>query len=237
MNAVKHGKPPMKFDDILTKYRKIAFSERDKGARFERLMHAYLLSDPLYANRFTDVWLWMDFPFRKGFGGKDTGIDLVARLTNGDYWAIQCKCHAADATIDKPAVDSFLATSSKTFLNDDLKTVSFAHRLWISTTNHWNKEAENTIRGQKPAVSKISLTQLQEAPINWEKLEKGVSGEHALVRKNSIKPHQQTALDKAHGHFALADRGKMIMACGTGKTFTALRVAENETQGKGTVQL
>lgn len=225
----------MKFDDILTKYRKIAFSERDKGDRFERLMLAYLLSDPLYANRFTNVWLWMDFPFRKDFGGKDTGIDLVARLTNGDFWAIQCKCYAADATIDKPAVDSFLATSSKTFPNEDLKTVSFAHRLWISTTNHWNKEAENTIRGQKPAVSKISLTQLQEAPINWEKLEKGVSGEHALVRKNSLKPHQQNALEKAHEHFGLADRGKMIMACGTGKTFTALRVAENETQGKGTV--
>lgn len=225
----------MKFDDILAKYRRIAFSERDKGDRFERLMRAYLLSDPLYANRFTDVWLWMDFPFRKDFGGKDTGIDLVARLSNGDYWAIQCKCYAADATIDKPAVDSFLATSSKTFLNDELKTVSFAHRLWISTTNHWNREAENTIRGQNPAVSKVSLSQLQEAPVNWEKLEKGISGEHALVRKNSIKPHQQTALDKAHEHFALADRGKMIMACGTGKTFTALRIAENETQGKGTV--
>ncbi len=31
---------PMNFDTILEKYRKISFSERDKGDRFERLMKA-----------------------------------------------------------------------------------------------------------------------------------------------------------------------------------------------------
>ena len=33
----------MSFQKILGKYRKIAFSERDKGDRFERLMQAYLM--------------------------------------------------------------------------------------------------------------------------------------------------------------------------------------------------
>ncbi|HPQ72225.1 MAG TPA: DEAD/DEAH box helicase family protein [bacterium] len=225
----------MLFDEILTKYRKIAFSERDKGARFERLMRLYLMTDKLYANYFTNVWLWSDFPFRKDFGGKDTGIDMVAKDKVGDYTAIQCKCYAEDATIDKAAVDSFLATSGKSFRDESLKSVRFAHRLWISTTNNWNKEAENTIRNQHPPVFRISLTDLRQAPVKWEKLEEGLSGKQSLLPKKVLRDHQKTALENAHEHFKAENRGKMIMACGTGKTFTALKIAEHETKGKGTI--
>ena len=227
----------MTFDDVLTKYRRIAFSESDKGARFERLMRIYLLSDSLYASRFTKVWLWKDFPFRKDFGGKDTGIDLVALEPTGDYWAIQCKCYAEDATIDKPEVDSFLATSGKSFLDDSLQSVTFAHRLWISTTNRWNGQAEDTIHGQRPPVNRINLTYLRQAPVQWDKIERGVSGAASLQPKKKLKDHQKVALENAHEHYKTAARGKMIMACGTGKTLTALKIAEHETHGKGTVLL
>jgi predicted helicase len=100
----------MTFQTILTNYRKHSFSERDKGDRFERLMQAYLKTDPKYAYRFRHVWLWNEFSGRKDLGGTDTGIDLVALTWEGDYWAIQCKCFDAAATIDKQAVDSFLST-------------------------------------------------------------------------------------------------------------------------------
>ena len=103
----------MSFNKILDKYRKISFSEKDKGERFERLMKAYLLTDPKYAYKFKKVWLWAEFPGKKDLGGSDTGIDLVALTNEGDYWAIQCKCYQDDSYIDKPAVDSFLSTSSK----------------------------------------------------------------------------------------------------------------------------
>ena len=99
------------FNRILNKYRKISFSERDKGDRFERLMQAYLKSDPKYAYRFKNVWLWTEFPGKLDLGGGDTGIDLVGLTLEGDYWAIQCKCFQEGSTIDKPAVDSFLSTS------------------------------------------------------------------------------------------------------------------------------
>ncbi len=79
------------FKRILEKFRAQAFSERDKGDRFERLMQAYLKTDPKYAYQFKHVWMWNDFPCKKDFGGKDTGIDLVAHTHTGDYWAIQCK--------------------------------------------------------------------------------------------------------------------------------------------------
>ncbi len=225
----------MLFDEVLAKYRKVSFSERDKGARFERLMRLYLMTDKLYANYFTNVWLWSDFPFRKDFGGKDTGIDLVAKDKVGDYTAIQCKCFAEDATIDKPAVDSFLATSGKSFRDESLKSVRFAHRLWISTTNNWNSQAELTIRGQNPPVFKISLTDLRQAPVKWEKLEEGLSGNQSLLPKKKIMDHQKTALENAHEHFKTEKRGKMIMACGTGKTYTSLKIAEHETKGKGNI--
>ncbi|MGD9733574.1 MAG: restriction endonuclease, partial [Desulfamplus sp.] len=169
----------MKFQQILDKYRKYSFSERDKGDRFERLMQAYLQTDPQYAYKFKNVWLWNEFPYKKDFGGHDTGIDLVALTYSGDYWAIQCKCYQETSLIDKPAVDSFLATSSKIFTDDNLQSVGFAHRLWISTTNKWGSNASEAIQNQHPPVSRLNLCELQQASVDWESLEKGITGELA----------------------------------------------------------
>lgn len=225
----------MAFQKLLDKYRKISFSERDKGDRFERLMQAYLLTDPKYTSKLKKVWLWNEFHGKNDLGGGDTGIDLVAQTFDGDYWAIQCKCYQESSVIDKPAVDSFLSTSSREFKNDQLKTVSFSHRLWISTTNKWGPNATEAIKNQNPPVTRINLYDLQEAPVDWEKLEKGIHGEASRNAKKSLRPHQQQALELTHKHFKKADRGKLIMACGTGKTFNSLRIAENETKGKGLV--
>jgi predicted helicase len=225
----------MSFNTVLEKYRKISFSERDKGDRFERLMQAYLRTDPTYSNRFKKVWLWSEFHGRRDLGGGDTGIDLVALTNEGDYWAIQCKCFREDAVIDKAAVDTFLSTSSRQFKNEELKTVGFAHRLWISTTNHWGSNAEEAIRNQHPPVSRLNLYELQQAPVDWEKLDQGIHGEPSRNPKKALRPHQQEAVDLTHQYFKTQDRGKLIMACGTGKTYTALSIAENETKGKGLI--
>lgn len=225
----------MSFQTVLEKYRKLSFSERDKGDRFERLMQAYLLTEPQYSGKFSNVWMWNDFPGRKEFGGKDVGIDLVAKTKEGDYWAIQCKCFQENSSIDKKAVDSFLSTSSRTFLDDNLQTIGFVHRLWISTTNKWGGGALETIRNQNPRVSRINLSNLQESPVDWEKLDKGITGESARTNKKTIREHQKEALDLTHSYLKENDRGKLIMACGTGKTYTSLKIAENETNGKGLV--
>lgn len=225
----------MSFQKILEKYRRIAFSERDKGDRFERLMQAYLRTDPTYAFKFKNVWLWNEFPGKLDLGGNDTGIDLVALTVEGDYWAIQCKCFQENAYIDKPAVDSFLSTSSREFMDEQMQTTRFAHRLWISTSNKWGSNAQEAIRNQNPPVSRINLFDLIEAPVDWRKIEEGVHGEAARTPKKTLRPHQKDALEKTHEHFKTAERGKLIMACGTGKTFNALRIAENETDGRGLV--
>lgn len=223
------------FQKILDHYRKYSFSEADKGNRFERLMQAYLLTDPKYASRLNKVWLWTEFPGKVDFGGHDIGIDLVARTTDGEYWAIQCKCFQETTVIHKPAVDSFLAASGKSFLNEQMKTTRFSQRVWISTTNRWGPNATEAIRNQHPPVIRINLFDLVEAPVDWEKLEEGIHGETARTPKKSLYPHQKTALDKANEYYKECDRGKLIMACGTGKTFTSLRIAEHETDNKGLI--
>ena len=225
----------MTFQDLLAKYRAISFSERDKGDRFERLMQAFLQTVPWYEGKFQHVWLWREFPYKENLGGKDTGIDLVIQTVEGDFWAIQCKCYDEKAKIDKPAVDSFLATSSKQFVNDQHQTTSFALRLWISTTNNWGSEAENAIRHQVPPVQRISLPDLKSAPVDWKALDSGISGSEARQHKKSPRPHQEKAIAVFHEHFQTKDRGKLIMACGTGKTFTSLKIMEKETGGRGVV--
>lgn len=226
------------FARILDKYREEALSERDKGNRFELLMLRYLKTDPVFASTLANVWLWNDF-FAKGeFGGKDVGIDLVAETFGGNFWAIQCKCYRADAKIDKPAVDTFLSTSGKTFTDRDGKKVRFAYRLWLDTTEAgFNREALHSLENQDPEFHRIGLLELESASVDWERLDKGSSGENAQQKKKSPRDHQKEAIEKVHAYFSDAShsRGKLIMACGTGKTYTSLCIAENETKNNGTV--
>lgn len=227
----------MNFKEILHKFRTESFTEKEKGTKFERLMRSWLLTDPRY-NELEKVWLWEEFPGRKDFGGTDTGIDLVAKTEMGDYWAIQCKCYAEDATIDKPAVDSFLATSSRTFTNEvTFQTARFSNRVWISTTNHWGNNAEEAIRNQEPPVTRIGMADLNSSPVDWQKLLDGLTGNSALVEGKKPRKHQLDAISKAYTHYITEgnDRGKLIMACGTGKTYTSLLIAEQLLNGKGLV--
>ena len=225
----------MTFKEVLNKYRAISFTEKEKGTKFERLMRSWLLTDPRY-ERLTHVWMWNDFPSKSDFGGKDIGIDLVAKTELGEYWAIQCKCYQDDARIDKPEVDSFLATSSKTFKDPDtFQTTSFSNRLWISTTNHWGSNAEEAIRNQNPPVSRIGLVDLETSPVDWEKLEEGISGTTARAEGKQPMEHQLRAISAAVAHYKDNDRGKLVMACGTGKTYTSLQIAETMLENKGLV--
>ena len=226
------------FTRILDKYRAESASEREKGNKFELLMQRYLQTDPIYANTLSNVWLWNDFFAKDQFGGKDVGIDLVAETTGGYFWAIQCKCYKADAVIDKPAVDTFLATSGKTFKDREGNKVRFAYRLWLDTTEHgFNREALNSLENQDPEFHRVGLLELENAMVDWDRLDKGSSGENAQVKKKSPRDHQKEAIAKVHEYFKNEshERGKLIMACGTGKTYTSLCIAEKETDSKGTI--
>ncbi len=226
----------MTFNEVLANFRQTSFTERNKGTRFERLIAAWFRTDPRFSEKLENVWMWEDFPGRKDFGGKDIGIDLVAKTDMGDYWAVQCKCYDEDAYIDKSQIDSFIAASGKTFLNEITgASTKFAARYWVSTSNNWSTTADEEIQNQDIPFKRITLSDLQDSPADWQKLSDGLEGKSALVEGKKPFEHQLTAVSRAGDYFANHDRGKMIMACGTGKTYTAELIAERLLNGKGLV--
>nr|MCR5039761.1 DEAD/DEAH box helicase family protein [Bacteroidales bacterium] len=228
----------MTIHDILNDIRLKAMTEKEKGTDFERLMKLWFLTDPRYSE-LEKVWLWEEFPSRKDFGGKDLGIDLVARTEYGDYWAVQCKCYAEDAVIDKGAVDSFLANASRTFTDPEtLQTKEFSNLVWVQTTRkRWGPNAEAAIQGLSKPFNRISLYDLEISSVDWDKLKKGLYGDKAKLPGKQPKKHQLEAMSKAYEHYVTQgnERGKLIMACGTGKTYTSLKIMEQMTPKDGFV--
>ena len=216
----------MQFEDILKKYREIAFSGSDLGTRFEELIARYLMTDPLYSSKLEKVWSWNNFPYRKDISDHDTGIDLVARTKTGEYWAIQCKFYSEGHRVSKDDVDTFLSTSGKQFRDESGERRTFSYRMIVATTNDWTETAVKATENQAIPVIRIGLNILREARVDWAAIEEGVHGTHARKKRYELRPHQKEAFDKAIEHYEKNDRGQMIMACGTGKTFTSLRIAE-----------
>ena len=223
----------MTINDILQEIRLKAITEHQKGSDFEKLMKLWFMTDPRY-NTLSQVWLWEEFPARRQFGGKDLGIDLVAGTEYGDYWAIQCKCYAEDANIDKGAVDSFLANASRSFVDPETAvTQEFSNLVWVQTTRKkWGVNAETAIQGLNKPFNRISLHDLEISSVDWDKLREGLYGDKARLPGKQPMKHQLKAISDAIVHFVHNDndRGKLIMACGTGKTFTAQRIMEEMTE-------
>ena len=204
---------------VLAGIRAHAGSAREQGEWFERLMQAYLRTDPLYAEQFSDVWMWSEWPGNGGRG--DTGIDLVAReRETGGFCAIQCKFYGPGHHLQKDDIDSFFTASGK---------APFTSRLIISTTDRWGKNAEDALDEQQIPVARLGLSEIAQSPVRWDQVwvRPGSAEVHLdLTPKRRLRPHQRAALDDVFAGFSTVSRGKLIMACGTGKTFTALKIAE-----------
>ena len=203
------------FDKILAQLRAEAVSEADKGKRFERLMKRYFEIDPLYRGRFEKVWLWNEWPGRAS--RPDTGVDLVAQERDGGVCAIQCKFYQQGTTIGNADIASFVTASNRE---------PFTARMLVNTGAGLGRNIRNTITGLQPTMQVLSFGDLADRPIHWpddlakpEKLQ-------LRPEKFGLRPHQQTAVDDVAKKFKESPRGRLIMPCGTGKTFTALKIAE-----------
>ncbi|QPI11826.1 DEAD/DEAH box helicase (plasmid) [Stutzerimonas stutzeri] len=207
---------------LLDTYRDASVTEREKGTYFEELICAYLRNEATYRDLYDKVWTYADWAKEQGLSGKDAGIDLVARTQGtGEYHAIQCKLYAENYRVQKKDIDSFFTASGK---------APFSHRVIVTTTNNWSEHAEDALQGQQPPVSKIDLQALEDSQIDWAKYQPNQAV--ALKAKKQLREHQQTALNAVAAGLKDAERGKLIMACGTGKTFTSLKIAER-LAGKG----
>ena len=223
----------MHIAEVLEDIRSSALSEQEKGHRFETLIRAWLLADPVFGAELSEVWLWEHFPAKAQFGKHDLGIDLGARTRLGEYWAIQCKFYGENTSIDKSAVDSFISNSSRTFTDPYAhEKTGFAARYWVSTNDYFNANAQEIIQNQTIPFRRLTLEHLAQSEVDWEALYKGK--QERKTRKKPL-PHQEEAVKKAHKHFATQVRGKLIMACGTGKSFTANLIAQNEVPENGAI--
>lgn len=211
--------------DLLAEYSAIARDTREKGLLLERLTRTFLLTDPKWTARFDEVWLWQDWPDRNG--KPDTGIDLVARERHGGgYCAIQCKFYAPAHTILKSDLDSFFTASGKH---------PFTSRIVVSTSTKWSKHAEDALTDQQIITARIGVDDFDQSDIDWSTYSFERPDEVAVPARKQLRPHQQQALDAVQEGFADSDRGKLLMACGTGKTFTSLRIAEQIAGAGGNV--
>ncbi len=206
---------------ILTRFREKAISERDKGTDFERLSVIYFKNEPFYKDQYEEVLTYGEWAEKQGFAKKDTGIDLVAKTFTGEFHAIQCKNYAPEYKIAKSDIDSFFTASGKTI---------FSHRIIVTTTNQWTQNASDSLEDQNPPVSTINLQDLENSLIDWSQFE--IEAPLVFKAKKTLREHQQNALNATIKGLDEADRGKLIMACGTGKTFTSLKIAETMA-GKG----
>lgn len=201
---------------ILEEFREEATSNRDLGDRFERLIWRYLQLDPIYRDRFSEVWMWNEWP-RKGNVG-DVGIDLVAEeRATGEFCAIQCKFYLPEHTLAKADIDSFFTAAGKD---------RFTSCMIVSTTDKWGKNAEDALSDQSKPVTRLRVQDLDASPIDWSKFSLKRPQDLGLRACKTIREHQKEALKDVMEGLAKADRGKLIMACGTGKTFTSLCLAE-----------
>ena len=213
------GQPQTGLQGVINFIREESSTPYRVGNEFERLIKKYLRVDPIYKNRFGDVWLWKEWTAgRTDFDATDIGIDLVAQESSGEYCAIQCKCYAPENRVSKREVDSFIAASASR---------NFTKRILVHTGGELGA---NVLREIKPLGSDfqvISYGHLAGRPIDWPDLRQE-QPEQLDYRQQAFEPmaHQREALNDVVTGFQDSDRGKLIMACGTGKTFAALRIAE-----------
>ena len=189
-----------------------------RGNAFEKAIKTFLQEDPRYKSMLSDVWLWNEWPGRRE---GDTGIDLVAREQSGALWAIQCKFYDADHPLPKSGIDSFLATSGR---------YNFSRRFIFSTTDKWSSNAEKSLQGQAIPCHRVGLAQIADSAVEFRDV---YGSGKARAKKKKLRPHQKRALENVVNGFQTAARGKLIMACGTGKTFTSLRIAESIVSEQG----
>lgn len=204
------------FNDLIEQINQAAGDvQRERGTLFEKLVLAYLKNEPTYKALYQNVWLLADVPDEYGISKKDTGVDLVAQQKNGDLVAIQAKFYTHK--VGKDAINSFVAELGKSY---------YQRGLIISTVDEWNSNARETIEENEKGIEIIGLSDLRNSQIDWAQFNFERPEKVTIKKPKQLRGYQQTAKENALNHFKEHERGQLIMAPGTGKTFTSLKIAE-----------
>lgn len=204
----------MTFDNLVHQINGLAETQRDRGTYFEYLARAYFQNEPTYQNEFKNVWMLADVPEEFGIPKVDLGVDLVAEKFTGELVAIQAKFY--NHSIQKSNIDSFLGELGKDY---------YESGIIVASTDKWGKNAEKALADRSDVI-RIGLSDLRNSQIDWSKFSFESPEVVAVKAKKKLRYYQESAIQSALNHFTENDRGQLIMAPGTGKTFTSLKIAE-----------
>lgn len=207
--------------------------QRDRGTGFEILARIYFQNEPKFQELFSEVLTFGEWAkkYAPGTSARDTGIDLVGVMRDGSgFEAIQAKFYSPDYTISKKELDSFITASNRK---------EFTSRRIVATTGKWGNNAKETMQTVEPHIYLTTLHDLEEAALDWSAYIE--TGKIALKPRKALREEQQEAVRKTvatlqDGNGETPRKGRLLMACGTGKTFTSLRIAET-IAGKGKIAL
>ncbi|WQY48750.1 DEAD/DEAH box helicase [Helicobacter pylori] len=196
---------------------------RHKGSLFEKVSKRFLIEHDS-ANEYESIDLWSDWKLRGNKG--DRGIDMVITTTSKEYIAVQCKYHQDSVSLND--ISTFLSQ-----LQAGVGEVRFKKGIIISTS-HLTRAALEEIEQIRSAGMGIDIDEITEedfiySRIDWEKLDPmQTQDELPLCDKKKPRSHQTEAINATKEYFSSPKntRGKLIMACGTGKTYTSLKIME-----------
>lgn len=212
------------FLELMSEIDEKQHEQRDRGTLFELLVIAYLENEPMYSRLYDKVWKLSDVPADYNVPKKDTGVDLVAReRETGNLIAVQCKFYSKDTTIRKEHIDSFLNEVGKQY---------YSGGIIVTSTDKWSTNADDALDSRDKLISRISLYNLSESKVDWSSFSFIKPEQVRLQSKKTPRPHQIPAIDSVIEGFKTADRGKLIMAPGTGKTYTSMAIAEKMAEEK-----
>lgn len=225
------------FHDIIQNIRSTSINPKQAGSKFEILVLRWFCVTPLY-----DVargWLWSDFAKAVGLDAHDLGIDIVLEMRNGEFWAVQCKFYGSRSCVAEGDVSNFLSHQGKMFTppaadaNSNSEKITFSRFLWVDTDAVWNKNAEKLV-DRRENFTRLSTSVLANSNVDWDAIAKG---KDVNIEPKKLRDYQREVVEKAQAHYKNNSRGKVIMACGTGKTLTSQRIAEAVATTRGSFVL
>lgn len=213
------------FDELVKQIDDNLENQRDRGTAFEKMVVAYLKNEPTYKQTYADVWMLNEVPEEYGIPKRDLGVDIVARDYAGNLTAIQAKYYKGK--VGKNTVNSFVAEMGKDY---------YSAGMLVSSTDDWNRNAEAALENNTKPITRIGLSQLRRAHFDWQKFSFAKENDLKIKKEKKLRYYQEDAINNSLKYFKEHDRGKLIMAPGTGKTFTSLKITEAlmEDQGKKT---
>lgn len=210
------------FDQLVEQIDSNLDKQRDRGTAFEKMVVAYLKNEPAYKQKFSDVWMLSEVPEKYGIPKRDLGVDIVARDYAGNLTAVQAKYYKGK--VGKDTINSFVAEMGKDY---------YSSGLLVSSTDQWNRNAEAALENNTKPITRIGLSQLRHAHFNWEKFSFAKENNLSNKKVKNLFYYQKAAINNSLKYFKDHDRGKLIMAPGTGKTFTSLKIAEALMKDQG----